>query len=186
MKPAQVVRNFITPEVAEQNAVLIEEAVLAGRSHRETGNESDCTLSHCFYGLHNDLLEDCLGVMEEITGLVLEPTYTYCRLYPHGEKLVPHKDKAECEVSVTLNLRNVGDPWTFCWTGGSIDLTPGDAVVYRGCDVRHWRDPNPTDDVYQVFMHYVDANGPHADLAYEYLKKLPTHIDPSLRTHSGK
>ncbi len=41
-----------------------------------------------------------------------------------------------------------------------IDLEPGDAIMYRGADLIHWRDPSPHDWLVQVFLHYVDLNGP--------------------------
>ena len=54
----------------------------------------------------------------------------------------------------------------------SICLSPGDGVMYKGCERPHWRDPLPSrhvgncyaelpDDTYyhQVFFHYVLADG---------------------------
>ena len=42
--------------------------------------------------------------------------------------------------------------------GKAINLKPGDAVIYKGCDVKHWREPYEGDYHIQTF-HYVDANG---------------------------
>ena len=43
-------------------------------------------------------------------------------------------------------------------------LEEGDAMVYKGCEVEHWREPyNEGTKLAQVFLHYVDANGPHAE-----------------------
>ena len=42
----------------------------------------------------------------------------------------------------------------------SILLEEGDAVIYRGCEVVHWREPyNEGTKLAQVFLNYVDANG---------------------------
>ena len=41
---------------------------------------------------------------------------------------------------------------------------PGDCIIYRGCELEHWRDPFEVGEGYyqvQVFMHYIDKNGPH-------------------------
>jgi hypothetical protein len=45
-------------------------------------------------------------------------------------------------------------------------LNPGDAVVYMGCDVMHWRQPLVEGQLNVQFMlHYVDKNGPNAAYA---------------------
>ena len=47
-----------------------------------------------------------------------------------------------------------------------IPLEPGDGVIYRGCEVEHWREAfdAPTGSWQtQVFLHYVDKNGPYGD-----------------------
>jgi hypothetical protein len=42
----------------------------------------------------------------------------------------------------------------------SIMLDEGDAVIYRGCELPHWREAyNEGTKLAQVFLHYVDANG---------------------------
>jgi hypothetical protein len=49
--------------------------------------------------------------------------------------------------------------------GQRVVLYPGDLVIYRGCDLKHWRESfEYLTDVWQVqgFFHYVDASGPFA------------------------
>jgi hypothetical protein len=49
-------------------------------------------------------------------------------------------------------------------------METGDLVIYRGCEVEHWREefiaPEGSYHI-QVFLHYVDANGPYADYKYD-------------------
>jgi hypothetical protein len=55
--------------------------------------------------------------------------------------------------------------------GNEVFLSPGDMVIYRGCDLLHWRNKfDAKEDSWQVqgFFHYVDANGPHKE---HYLDK---------------
>ena len=47
--------------------------------------------------------------------------------------------------------------------GTKILLNPGDMLIYRGCDVEHWREPFDGDDCCQVFLHYNDVNGQFAE-----------------------
>jgi hypothetical protein len=64
-------------------------------------------------------------------------------------------------------------------------MKPGDAVLYKGCDRYHWRDPMPSfysktelfkrklfkqeDDswYHQIFFHFVLADGYRAHFAYD-------------------
>jgi alkylated DNA repair dioxygenase AlkB len=93
------------------------------------------------------------------------PTYSYARVYPHGEVLNKHTDRPACEISVTLHLG--GDhEWPIFLekpTGESVSLTltPGDAVLYLGCTAPHWRDKYEGTQYAQVFLHYVRSRGPN-------------------------
>ena len=43
--------------------------------------------------------------------------------------------------------------------GVKVDLEPGDMLIYRGCDVEHWREPFKGENCAQVFLHYNDLSG---------------------------
>ena len=50
--------------------------------------------------------------------------------------------------------------------GKMIPMEPGDGVIYRGCEVEHWREAfNAPMGAWQtqVFLQYVDKNGPYGD-----------------------
>src|SRR5262245_17354360 len=50
--------------------------------------------------------------MEFFTGLALYPTYSFARIYKHGDVLSPHRDRDACEISISLNLGQQPDePW---------------------------------------------------------------------------
>ena len=114
------------------------------------------------------VLYNSLEHMEEITGKKLFATYSYSRVYVKGDVLEPHVDRPSCEISVTVHIATKGDPWPI-WmkVRGKepvrIVLEPGDAVVYKGCEVTHWREKAvDTDFNVQVMLHYVDKSGPNA------------------------
>ena len=127
------------------------------------------------------LLLQGLQGMREITGLNLAPTYSYWRLYKKGDVLKRHKDRPSCEVSTTLclgynnsNLKDKKKDWQkYNWpmwvdkTGGfgnkgvPIHMEPGDMIVYRGCEIEHWREPFLGQDHAQVFLHYNNVDGPY-------------------------
>jgi len=99
-------------------------------------------------------------VMEKTTKLKLTPNYTYARIYKPGDELKRHKDRFSCEISTTLNLG--GDKWPIFiepsekegMKGISVNLNPGDMLVYKGNILEHWREPFKGKDCAQVFLHY--------------------------------
>jgi len=102
--------------------------------------------------------------VNEILGEEVLPTYTYARVYKNGSVLARHRDRPACEISLTVNLEKDKDwPIYFQLPDGSeknIELNPGDAVLYLGCQSDHWRNQFEGKEHTQLFMHYVRANGP--------------------------
>ena len=127
------------------------------------------TYSHYSDIAMETLLERLTEPMSKETGLNLIPTYSYARIYKKGDVLKRHKDRYSCEVSMTMNLG--GDPWPIYLEpsgetdkeGVKIDLEPGDALIYRGCEVEHWREAFEGENCGQVFLHYNDASGENAE-----------------------
>ena len=127
------------------------------------------------------LLIRCLDIMEKTTKLKLNPTYSYARIYKTGDILNRHKDRFSCEISTTLNLG--GDPWPIHLEpkknvgipngkkitvssnnkGISINLRPGDMLVYQGMELEHWREEFQGDNCAQVFLHYNNQKSKDAD-----------------------
>ena len=123
------------------------------------------------------LLEYLRPRIEESAGLALFPTYSYFRLYKRGDVLKRHRDRPACEISVTLNFGQTPDePWPIYVEHDAgryqAQLSPGDALIYRGCDCYHWREPYHGSRLAQGFLHYVDRDGPHADLKFDRRKSL--------------
>ena len=58
-----------------------------------------------------------------------------------------------------MNISSDGTSWPIFMDGTAIELKPGDAAVYLGCEVEHWRETFQGDYNMQVFLHYVDAEG---------------------------
>jgi hypothetical protein len=168
-------------------------------AEQKTVNDSQCPLSQAVHGAlaFDKLLETCLPYFEQASGLKLYPTYSYARLYnQQGEELKNHRDRPACEISATITLGFEGSVWSIYMADeateqdgilkigecdnknyikniSKIDMDVGDAVMYRGCDKYHWREPY-TEGQWQaqVFLHYVDANGPHAEWKYDKRESL--------------
>ncbi len=150
---------------------------------KKTINDSQCPLSEAVHGaqIFDNLLEAMLPYFEQQSGLKLYPTYSYARLYnQQGEELKNHRDRPACEISATITLGFEGDVWAIYMgdhenktNGTKIEMDVGDAVMYRGMDKWHWREPYVEGKWQaQVFLHYVDQNGPHAEWKYDKRESL--------------
>jgi hypothetical protein len=163
----------------DETSIAIISQYLENRIKRgewvETAEGSDPTSKYSCYAdpLVEVFLQRSLAAIEEATGKELIPTYSYARVYQPGEKLSPHTDRPSCEISVTVNVASVGEVSPIYTQYGKNNpekhiLKPGDAVVYKGCEVSHWRQPLEEGQLNVQFMlHYVDKNGPNAVYAID-------------------
>lgn len=159
---------------------------LAGTPEREKNWQGDgfkvTSSSHCKYAdpFMEMLLIELLPTIEELTELELLPTYSYYRIYEPGDVLKKHTDRPSCEISVTMccgyNYENMSEDFSWpIWiknndTDIPLELKPGEGAIYRGCEVEHWRDMFIAPEgswQQQVFLHYVDKNGPYTDRLWD-------------------
>ncbi|MEJ8847466.1 hypothetical protein [Variovorax rhizosphaerae] len=134
------------------------------------------------------LLESLRAVVERATGLRLWPTYSYFRVYKRGSLLRAHVDRPACEISMSVNLGMDADAqWPLRIAGptgiASVSLDPGDGLIYRGCDCYHWREPFEGDRLAQVFLHYVDRNGPNAEWKFDKRARLSGSLEMGSTDH---
>jgi len=121
--------------------------------------------------LMNSLLDLKLPLVEEESKLKLFPTYAYWRYYVFGATLAKHIDRPACEISITACIKKY-DNWPIVIEGTKFELEEGDALLYAGCDQKHWR-PGvyKGEGMAQVFFHYVNQNGLYKEHAYDKIKK---------------
>ena len=124
--------------------------------------------------LMDTVLSLSLEQMQTLTSKELIPTYSYHRLYTTGTDLKRHKDRPSCEISTTVCLgydntnvdASVYPDWD--WpifvkekdgTEIPVHMKPGDMIIYRGCELEHWREPYWGKNHAQVFLHYNEKGG---------------------------
>ena len=118
------------------------------------------------------LLEKYLPKVEEITGKELFPTYSYYRVYEKGNMLLVHRDRPPCEFSVDICI-GFDKPWTLSLQPEDVNLNPGDAVIYRGTEIPHWRDESFEGSYYIIgLLHYVDKNGKYKGVRFDGRESL--------------
>jgi len=147
-------------------------------------NDTQAPGAYAMYGdpLMDGLLELSKPLMESFTGLPLLHQYSYWRLYQKGNVLERHRDRESCEISTTLCLGyDISDVdqsvypdynwpmWVQSKDGSEVPvhMKPGDMIVYRGCEIDHWRDKFIGKNHAQVFMHYNNAAGSLANDTFD-------------------
>lgn len=156
-----IVRQFINTDIAND---LYQYTL----QNLNNGNMTDDQVpgSPSFYQDEkmSQLHQTIRGRVEDSLSMPLLPTFNYYRTYRNGAILRAHKDRRTCEIGVSLNLGQQGNLWPF-WlldakeNAESIVLAPGDAVIYRGSQLMHWRSElKDADYVSQAFFFFVHAS----------------------------
>lgn len=144
------------------------------------------------YSIYSDMamesvLQVCQPVIEKYIDKKLSPNYSYTRVYSFGDELVRHVDRPSCEISATINLG--GDLWPIYLNNGSKDfevlLNPGDALVYKGDKIPHWRNKFTGQLCYQVFVHYNSLSSEGNLLSAPYDGRPALGVPPVFRDKGG-
>lgn len=183
----EVVPDFIDNRLAQMMYMMLQL-----RRHRGEGKRDDHVPTALSFWGDSTLDAFHLGVLpavEAIAGGPLVPTYCYARLYAQGDTLNRHHDREACEIVTTVHLGGHGlTPPPICFaTGDVVKQRPGDAVVFHGQAIDHWRDTFRGDYFGQIFMNFVRADGPHRGQGLDgraraFPEELVPHAELWMRT----
>eukprot|EP01059_Diplonema_ambulator_P000352 TRINITY_DN10282_c0_g3_i1.p1 TRINITY_DN10282_c0_g3~~TRINITY_DN10282_c0_g3_i1.p1 ORF type:complete len:530 (+),score=111.10 TRINITY_DN10282_c0_g3_i1:60-1649(+) len=171
------VRHLLNPEIVGLLAAHYSDLIDGGKvtfGDRRTAR----------YFAYNDplarlVMSQLTQYIEELVGHQVKPSYSYMISYRDASELVPHQDREQAEivVSIQLSMYPSCDIWPLC-----IGTTPqppkrgdaprpppsetashilynGDAVIFRGRVMVHWRDPIPPGtETTMLLVHYVHAD----------------------------
>lgn len=188
------IRGLIPPEVA---AMLFKQIGMdleaAGKSFEAfakahpLSKQQTVDISGHFYRPLTTFLWGLTPIIEELTGAEVLPSYDYFRIYQKDDICRVHSDRPSCEHSVSLTLAySDGAPWPLEVGSRRVDgegpcvddfgdepfsaiaMQPGDAVLYRGIDLRHGRtQPNPNQWSAHLFLFWVERGGEFAQHAFD-------------------
>jgi PKHD-type hydroxylase len=166
----RVIKNIIPVKYCEELAEII-------RNQPAKCADSQVDNSSAYYGVPaaSTLLGMILPFVERETGKELLPTYAYCRIYNFGNELLPHTDRDACEWSVTINISQT-HIWSIYMEDTPIDIQQCDGVIYQGNCIKHYRKPFEGVEYIQLFLHYVDANGPYAGEIFDHGRSIVSDI----------
>lgn len=150
--------------------------------------------------MFDDYCESKRHLVEEAFGKKFYSNYGYGRQYVKGEFLPLHTDRNGCEITmtVTINKSEPNDNWPIYYqtacsprhevydllllpdnlkNNNEVILEPGDALVYYGMTVPHFRAPLHYDWHRQIFLHYVEQDGKYKDWKWQKRDALETDLD---------
>jgi len=118
------------------------------------------------------LLDVVTPLLSKTINCELYPTYSYLRIYVKGAVLERHVDRPSCEVSATIPLSyDCPGIWPLCIERSDgvvrVELEPGDALIYKGIEIPHWREPFEGEHQVQVFLHYVKQHGNYREFKFD-------------------
>jgi hypothetical protein len=136
-----------------------------------TVRDKMCPLSDSIYSadFFQELQDSLVEPLSYISGKNLKPTFNYARIYNTGEVLEKHKDRHACEYSISMTLGHAKNSsiWPIYITTKEgpekLVLDIGSLIFYKGIELEHYREKYLGEWQTQVFMHFVDSEGPHAD-----------------------
>ena len=114
------------------------------------------------YIVHRDYITP---IVEKETDLKLIPTFCYVRKYFKGSTLLTHKDRDACEISLTYTIS--GPEWSIHMGDDIVTTKIGNGVIYKGCEIPHGRLEPSSNEVIQVFNHWVISYDKRSKYAYD-------------------
>lgn len=177
-----IVRDIIEPnelicELPKERGQITYKGDIDNFQHLPIENQVNGSLSRYSYPKYKQSHIFLKNKIESIIGKKLYRTYYYDRFYFSDQELKKHTDRDACEISISIHIgSNLSIPWNFelislLGEHKKISLNPGDGVIYKGCDVLHWREKMPKNKnilqlfsnktlyYHQAFFHYVLSDG---------------------------
>lgn len=197
------IRGLIPPEVAFNLFRQIQIDLEASGKSFETFAQAHALsprptieISGHFYRPLTTFLWGLTPIISELTGADLLPSYDYFRIYHQDDICRVHADRPSCEHSVSLTLvYSDGLPWPLevgservtsvdpCTEDfgdeafSAVEMQPGDAVLYRGMDLRHGRTrPNPNRWSAHLFLFWVERGGEFEQHAFD-VQRLTSELE---------
>jgi hypothetical protein len=197
------IRGLIPPEVAANLFKQVQiDLAAAGKtfaafaqSHPLSKHQTVDISGHLYRPL-TTFLWGLTPIIGELTGADLLPSYDYFRIYRKDDVCRVHSDRPSCEHAVSLTLAySDGLPWPLqvgsrpvsaegpCFDDfgdepfTSVEMQPGDAVLYRGIDLRHGRtQPNPNRWSAHLFLFWVERGGKFERHAFD-VERLKSELE---------
>jgi hypothetical protein len=178
-----VVRGFLSPDVCRLFARYVLLKAETGQMEEPDPRIPDAPR---LYGdaFSETLLLEKAPLIEKVVGCALWPSYSYVRLHAHGASMPAHQDRSPSEIGTSINISS-DRPWPLWFRVGDRDvpvtLGIGDAVVYAGRELPHWRESFEGREQVQCMLFYVRKDGECAVHRFDGREAIGLPRAPGLR-----
>ena len=122
------------------------------------------------------LLLNLLPTIEQVARVPLVPSYSYARTYYRNSFLEKHTDRRCSQFGISICLDKDEHDWPLVITDKtgqdrSIELGPGDAVMFLGMQLEHYRATFEGTAQTQIFLFYMPQNDA---LSHLYFDRRPS------------
>ncbi len=164
-----VIRNFITEKhraliLRYLNTVKDKYKKHHGLTEQRVENDKHHPNTFSFYSplCTEVFLLNLLPKSEDRIGVKLVPSYSYARIYYNGSKLERHTDRAHSKYGISVCLEKDNSSWPLVVIDRlgkeqQINLEAGDAVIFCGMELEHYRDMLEGEFQTQMFLFYMPA-----------------------------
>lgn len=171
----KIIQNFLSQDEISLFKIWSE---IMHRKNTKFFNDGMIAPNHdtYFYGeaATDALLIKKIPFIEKQIHLNLLPSYSYGRVYTRCAYLKKHKDRPSCDLSLTIQVGSDGTPWPIYMDDKEVILEDGDAVIYKGTEVEHFRERFSGDWHAQIFLHYVEKEGKYKEFYLDKRQVLGT------------
>ena len=175
----QIIREFIPPMFAFYLKTCLD---ILDQNNKLDNKDRLVPISRGVYAdtSFESVLSCSTNSLANLVGKQLSPTFSYARIYEKGADLPIHIDRGACEYTISLHLGGVYEnDWPLVFSKNRdgtnpipVFMRPGDAVLYKGTEMFHWRNKFEGSLHYQASFHYVDVNGKLKNHSLDSRQKL--------------
>ncbi len=159
----------IKPALVAETCQLLSQRVWALSKSGKLMDCPVCVASSWAYGdeffeeVHKELCQQ----LSKYLGIKLLTSFNCVRFYPEHEVLEKHIDREAAEFSMSITVDFKGEEeWPIYFSENEdsgeeikVSLNTGEAVLFQGSKLYHWRKPLKNQWQIQAFFFFVDADG---------------------------
>ena len=163
-KSVSLQKSFLSPQECELCEHYMDMKIANGLKQNKTKHGD-------FWQLSGDPLTDALGktyerLISQILDVEVSLTYSIMRNWTKGAFLNWHRNKWECEYTVSIQISD--NTWPIGFTEQDnpkiegvqdlevINAMQGDAIIFKACEVYHGRRPLKEQYLKNISLHYVE------------------------------
>ena len=172
----EIKKTFYIKNFLSQDEINILWQYMQVKHASNNSNFDDSQTSFGETALYGSSITDGLlllkkDIFEKMLNKKLLPTYSFWRIYTKYSDLKKHTDRGSCEITASITIKSDLE-WPIYIDGKKVIIKEGDAALYFGMELEHWREPYEGDYCAQIFLHYVQEDGQFKDFVYDKRKYL--------------